>query len=142
MPFEEGERPRGRSVWDTIALVVAAIIVVFLTLGLGGAAVFVFVMDKPDHARWTTAQSEMAETVKALHDYALKHGGVYPAILAGVAPAFPKGIPLDPFSKSDYVYKRTKDGFTLTCLGKDLAPGGTEIPERDIIFDETGQREP
>jgi hypothetical protein len=72
----------------------------------------------------------------------LDHDGTYPSTLADVGPYFGIAVPIDPFSKTSYIYKRTAGGFTLTCLGKDLAPGGTEFPDRDIIFDERGRVAP
>jgi hypothetical protein len=141
MSDETAPTRRKRSTWDVVALLVAALISVALLLGLCGSAVFVLVLDKPDHMRWTTAQSEMAEITRALNEYALDHAGAYPPDLAPLTTTyFPSGVPKDPFSKADFTYIRTTDGFTLTCLGKDLAVGSSEIPDKDIVFDESGQR--
>jgi hypothetical protein len=143
MPDESAPAPRKRSTWDRVALLAAALISVTLLLSLCGNVAFVFVLDKPDETRWTTAQTEMAEITKALNKYSLDHAGAYPPSLAPLTTTyFPNGVPKDPFSKGDYHYERTSSDFTLVCLGKDLKPGGAEVPERDVIFDETGQIAP
>lgn len=139
MPDETAPTRRKRSTLNTVALALAVVIGAAFVIGLGPAVLWIFVFDKADHTRWTTAQSEMAEITKALNDYALDHAGAYPSDLAPLTTThFPSGVPKDPFSKADYIYKRTADGFTLTCLGKDVAPGGSEIPEKDIEFFEGG----
>lgn len=118
------------------------LMVVIVILGIIGTMAFVFVLDKPDRAKWTKAQTEMGEIQKALNTYALEHDGEYPADLseiAGEGKAFPQGVPKDPFSKEDYIYEPLDRGFELICLGKDGVEGGEEIPDKDIIFTESGQ---
>lgn len=116
-------------------------LILFLFFGVFGDFVFVLVLDKPDHAKWTKAQTEMGEIRKALNQYAVEHSGHYPDSLeALVHHYFPSGVLKDPFSRDNFLYERTDAGFVLICLGKDLAEGGAEIPERDIVFDETGER--
>jgi general secretion pathway protein G len=115
------------------------LMVVIVILGIIATMAFVFVLDKPDETRWTTAQSEMAEITKALNDYALNHDGDYPDSLEVLTEKhFPNGVPKDPFTKEDYLYETTDTGFTLTCLGKDLAEGGAEKPNKDIVYNEAG----
>jgi hypothetical protein len=98
---------------------------------------------KADEHRWSKAQAEMAEVRKMLNVYASEHDGQYPAQLdALVRTAVAEfSLPKDPFSNDNYIYELTATGFTLTCLGKDRELGGAEIPERDIIFNETGLAE-
>lgn len=115
------------------------LMVVIVILGIIGTMAFVFVLDKPDKARWERARTEMAEIQKALNHYSLENGGEYPDTLEALTTsAFKGGVPKDPFSKDDFRYERTADGFILTCLGKDLAEGGTEIPNKDIVYTEAG----
>lgn len=106
-----------------------------------GTVAFVFFFDKPDIARWDTAQTSMNEITKALNDYSLQHKGAYPPDLSLLSPMyFRNGTPRDPFTKEDFKYELTPTGFRLTCLGKDQRPGGAEKPDRDIAFDESGLR--
>jgi general secretion pathway protein G len=115
------------------------LMVVIVILGIIGTMAFVFVLDKPDKAKWSKAQTEMAEIVKALNDYALEHDGEYPDGLEVVAGKFAgEEVPKDPFSRDDYQYELSETGFFLVCLGKDLAEGGEEIPNKDITYTEKG----
>lgn len=135
------DSPRKRGTPDKVVVPAAALVSIVLLISLCGGAAFVFVFDKPINTKWDRARSDMAEITKALNRYALDHAGAYPPDLAVLSTTYsPSGIHKDPFSKGDYEYKRTPTGFTLTCLGKDLAIGGADVPDRDIIFDETGQR--
>ena len=43
------------------------LMVVIVILGIIGTVAFVFVMDKPDKAKWEKARTEMGEIVKALN---------------------------------------------------------------------------
>ena len=89
--------------------------------------------------KWETARVEMAQIQRALLEWAIEHDCEYPAALNAVGDQFPGGrTPLDPFSKTAYVYERTESGFVLTSLGKDLAVGGEQPPERDIVYTEMG----
>ncbi|MCA8913313.1 MAG: type II secretion system protein GspG [Planctomycetes bacterium] len=115
------------------------LMVVIVILGIIGTMAFVFVLDKPDKAKWTKAQTEMGEIQKALNTYALEHDNEYPDSLEVLTEnAFKGGLPKDPFTKDDYQYEKGDGGFTLTCLGKDGAEGGAEVPDKDIIFTESG----
>ena len=113
------------------------LMVVIVILGIIGTVAFVFVMDKPDKAKWTKAQTEMGEIVKALSTYKLDHGD-YPDSLDAIGDQFNGKVPNDPFSKQPYSYERNQTGFTLTCLGKDQADGGAEVPDKDIRYTERG----
>ncbi|MCC6148853.1 MAG: type II secretion system protein GspG [Planctomycetes bacterium] len=113
------------------------LMVVIVILGIIGTVAFVFVMDKPDKAKWTKAQTEMGEIVKALNTYNLDRGD-YPDAIDAIADQFNGKVPSDPFSKQPYAYERTATGFVLTCLGKDQAEGGAEVPDKDIRFTERG----
>jgi len=116
-------------------------LILFLFLGVFGDFVFVLVLDKPDHAKWTKAQTELSEIQKALNEYALDHHGKYPDRLQLLELQFFKhGVPKDPFTKDNYIYERTDTGFVLICLGKDQAEGGAGIPDRDIVFDNKSER--
>jgi type II secretion system protein G len=116
------------------------LMVVIVILGIIGTVAFVFVMDKPDKARWEKARTEMGEIQKALNMYQADPAhGEYPEALDAIAESMPgKKVPIDPFSKQPYAYEKTQKGFMLTSLGKDQAEGGAEVPDKDIRYDERG----
>lgn len=115
------------------------LMVVIVILGIIGTMAFVFVLDKPDEARWDTARLEMGQIHKALGMWAVNHDNEYPETLEEIAEDFPGGkVPLDPFSKQPFLYEPSRSGFLLTCLGKDQAEGGEEKVDRDIRYDERG----
>jgi len=115
------------------------LMVVIVILGIIGTMAFVFVLDKPDKAKWTKAQTEMGEIQKALNQYSLDHDGDYPDSLDVLKESyFKSGLPKDPFTKDDYIYEKSDTGFILTCYGKDQAQGGQEVPDKDIMFNEAG----
>lgn len=92
----------------------------------------------PSH--WESAKVTMGEIGRALEMYKAETGA-FPATLDELHNDryFVNGVPKDPFCKDDFLYERTASGFTLTCLGKDQWPGGAEPPEKDIIFNESGE---
>jgi len=116
------------------------LMVVIVIVGIIATMAFVFVMDKPDKAKWTKAQTEMMEIQKALNTYSLEHEGELPDSLEPLRQsAFRAGLPKDPWTREDFLYEKTGSGsFTLTCLGKDRQPGGTEVPDKDIVVTEAG----
>lgn len=113
------------------------LMVVIVILGIIGTMAFVFLLDKPDQAKWSRAQTEMLQIHQALSDYRLDNGD-YPADLADLTTQFPNGVPQDPFAKTDFQYDLTEDGFELVCLGKDQADGGEKSPNKDIIVNQAG----
>ena len=124
---------------DRRGFTLVELMVVIVILGIIGTMAFVFVLDKPDKAKWTKAQTEMGEIQKALNTYALEHDSEYPDSLEVLTETyFKSGLPKDPFTKDDYIYERTPTGFRLMSLGMDKAPGGGEIPDRDIVYEENG----
>jgi len=115
------------------------LMVVIVILGIIGTMAFVFVLDKPDKAKWEKARSDMAEIVKALNMYATENDGDYPDSLEGVSKQFGGNVPKDPFTKDYFVYEPDpSSGFVLRCLGKDKQDGGAEVPDKDIIFNKFG----
>lgn len=97
-----------------------------------------------DRTLWVQAQGEMGQIHKSLLVFADEHEGRHALSLEEMSETFyvSTELPKDPFSGQDYVYELTATGFRLTCLGKDRVPGGDEIPDRDIIYDENGQQGP
>lgn len=118
------------------------LMVVVVILGIIGSISFVYVLPNIGTSTWTKAKVEMAEIVKALNQYAVKHDGSYPDSLDAVAEFFNGRVPLDPFSHQPYAYESNGKSFTLTCLGKHMAPGGTADEERDIVYTERGLLQP
>ncbi len=115
------------------------LMVVIVILGIIGTMAFVFVLDKPDKAKWEKARSDMSEIKKALDMYAVDHDNEYPDALDSIAPSFGGNVPKDPFTKDMFQYEKTSDGgFILRCLGKDRADGGAEVPDKDIVFNKSG----
>ncbi|MBK8205679.1 MAG: type II secretion system protein GspG [Planctomycetes bacterium] len=104
------------------------------------ALLYVFLPRYTTPSHWESAKVTMAEIGKALEMYKAETGA-YPASLDELHSNryFVNGVPKDPFSKDDFLYERTPDGFTLTCLGKDMETGGTEPPNQDIVFNEKGE---
>lgn len=109
-------------------------------LVLGLSLLYLFSPHYVSPSYWETAHVTMGEVVKGLNQYKTETG-VYPATLDELRrkSTFINGVPKDPFSKDNFLYERTAGGFTLICLGKDQAPGGAEPPEKDIIFNESGE---
>jgi hypothetical protein len=86
---------------------------------------------------WNGTVMQMGEICSELMVYKMEQYE-YPATLSTVSGKFTAGIPLDLYSGRPFAYTRTASGFRLTCLGADQAPGGSRVPEQDIIFDERG----
>ncbi|MCA8919909.1 MAG: type II secretion system protein GspG [Planctomycetes bacterium] len=93
-----------------------------------------------DRTLWVQAQGEMGQIQKSLLVFADEHEGRHALSLEEMSETFyvSTELPKDPFAGQDYIYELTPTGFRLTCLGKDRAPGGGEIPDRDIVYDENG----
>jgi general secretion pathway protein G len=114
------------------------LMVVIVILGIIGTMAFVFVLDKPDKAKWEAARSDMSQIQQALSHYVLDNGE-YPDTLEQLREKhFPNGVPKDPWTKDDFIYEQTEDGFLLTCLGKDQSEGGEEA-NKDIYFNQAGE---
>lgn len=118
------------------------LMVVIVILGIIGTMAFVFVLDKPDKAKWETAKVEMAKMVDALNMYATENDGAYPESLEGISKQYGGKLPKDPFTKDNFLYEQAGDqGFLLRCLGKDKQDGGAEVPDKDIVFNKYGSVE-
>jgi general secretion pathway protein G len=116
------------------------LMVVIVILGIIGTMGFVFLMDKPDDAKWDTTRTQLVAIKDALDMYRLNEGdGEYPESLDELeAKYFKNGVPKDPWTKENFQYEVTEDGFRLICLGKDKAEGGDAKPNKDIICNEGG----
>jgi hypothetical protein len=126
--------------WVWVMVGCAALLLVLAVLGVIGSLAFVFMANEPDMARWERARTEMGQIHTALSRYQLDHGE-YPDSLNDIADSFDHRVPHDPFTRAPYIYQRTDRGFRLICYGADHAPGGPEIPNRDIIFTERGKED-
>ena len=119
------------------------LMVVIVILGIIGTIGFYYATKDVEPARWESARTEMTEVHRAVLHCSLANNNEFPESLDVIADDFPAGkVPHDPFTKEPYVYERTEDGFTLTCLGKDGVEGGTNKEDRDIVFDQRGQMLP
>ncbi len=109
------------------------LMVVIVILGIIGTMGFVFLMDKPDDAKWDTAHNQLLEIQKALDMYKLDNGN-YPESLDELeGKYFKSGVPKDPWTKDNFQYEVSEDDFRLVCLGKDKAEGGDAKPNKDIV---------
>ncbi|MBZ0136329.1 MAG: type II secretion system protein GspG [Planctomycetes bacterium] len=125
---------------DRKGFTLVELMVVIVILGIIGTMAFVFVLDKPDKAKWEKARSDMSQIQQALSHYSLEHDQSYPDTLEELRdPHFPNGVPKDPWTKDDFIYGVTEEGFDLQCLGKDQSEGGAEVPEKDIFFNQAGE---
>jgi general secretion pathway protein G len=114
------------------------LMVVIVILGIIGTMGFVFLMDKPDDAKWDTAKTQLVEIQKALDLFKLDNGEYPEALDELEGKYFKNGVPKDPWTKDNFLYEPTEDGFRLTCLGKDKAEGGDAKPNKDIVCTEGG----
>ena len=63
-----------------------------------------------------------------------------PSALADLVPAYLTAVPVDPYSESTLLYKRTVDGYAIYSVGPDLAHDGGDLtpakvtwPRRDVF---------
>jgi hypothetical protein len=137
MPGDPGRPARKFASPKRLALALATL----LLLSCAGGVIWVWLTPKPPRVKWVAAESDLSRVHRALGEYAKAHDGTYPAQLHDLVPAYLEDWALeDPYSQGTYHYERTKSGYLLRCNGADKLEGGAEIPERDIVFDETGQR--
>lgn len=78
----------------------------------------------------TRARAALTQILLAAQQYKVSHGQ-YPDTMAQVRSAGITGIPMDPLSGKDFVYKRTAKGFTVYSVGDDFKDdGGKQIDNR------------
>ncbi|MES2445503.1 MAG: type II secretion system major pseudopilin GspG [Pseudomonadota bacterium] len=133
-PAQPGEVPHGEAGLTLIEMMIVLVIIGVLA----GAIVMSGILGRPDQARATTAQGNIATLKTALGMYRLDNGD-YPTAEQGLkalavppSPAPPawhpyvQDDPKDPWGR-DYVYTVDGTGFTITSLGKDGKPGGEGV---------------
>jgi hypothetical protein len=125
--------------WALALLVAGLMSVAALVLAIAGTVAFVFVLDKPDVARWDTARTHLLAIKKALDLYNLDNGE-FPAALTDLEPKFfPQGLPLNPYTRGPFSYtpvgSNVVSGYRLEFLGKDGIKGGVEPPDKDVVFE-------
>jgi hypothetical protein len=59
--------------------------------------------------------------------------GKYPALLADLAPLMPKGVPKDPFSTDDFIYRLDEEKCTLYSVGPDMKDDGGD-DDKDYLL--------
>jgi len=95
----------------------------------------------PPGVKWHATEGYLERVHAALTTYAGEHGGQYPERLEELVPGYLEESALkDPYSKQQYLYEQTENGYVLISLGADQAEGGDEIPNRDIVYDQNGLR--
>lgn len=78
---------------------------------------------------------------QALKMYADQHAGEHPEELQQLVPEYlEEWAIVDPYSGKVFDYERTTSGYLLRCNGADQNPGGLDIPERDIVYTESGRQ--
>jgi hypothetical protein len=82
-----------------------------------------------------------AEIALACHIYKSKHGD-YPSSLRDLTPEMLASLPLDPFTGTDYIYRKNNDGFIVYSVGDDLKDDGGKrgryapwAPNYDIVWE-------
>jgi hypothetical protein len=76
-------------------------------------------------------QAELRCTVVALAAERYRRArGVWPAVLADLAPAYLRAVPLDPFDGRPVRYRRLADGVVIYCLGPDGKDDGGRLDRR------------
>lgn len=128
-------------------LTLVEMIVVLAIIALVAALIVPNVIGRPDQARVTTANADMATIATQLTTYRLDNGS-YPSTEQGlkalvertnvppIPASFPEGgylsnMPQDPWGNA-YVYESTGNGYSITSLGRDGKPGGEGV-DADIV---------
>lgn len=89
-----------------------------------------------DAAMWERAKRNMDLIAKALRKHKADYEE-YPESVDELREYFTRGwLPQDPFAGDYFRYKRTEEGFELTCYGAGDIPGGEETPDKDIVINE------
>lgn len=143
-PVSEGEA----------GLTLVEMLVVLVIIAIVATMVTMNVINRPDQAKVTTTQANLASISTVLKTYRLDNGD-YPTTQQGlkalvekssippVPTSYPDGgylsnVPLDDQGRPvdawghAYVYEATSSGFALKSLGKDGKPGGEGI-DADIV---------
>ncbi len=123
--------------WIVIGVVIVVAAVIAVSVGSIARA---RAQSDVAEAKWQAAEAEMESIRRQILQYCLEHDFEYPSGLADLTPDYLPVLPQDPFTGQPYWYVPSESGFTLTCLGADGTAGGQDIPDRDIIFDEKGER--
>lgn len=128
-------------------LTLVEMIVVLAIIALVAALIVPNVIGRPDQARVTTANSDIATIASQLTTYRLDNGA-YPTSEQGlkalvertavppVPTAFPDGgylstMPQDPWGR-DYAYTSNGQTYEIKSLGRDGQPGGEGV-DADIV---------
>lgn len=137
-----GTSKRRRVAPSEAGLTLVEMIVVLAIIALVAALIVPNVIGRPDQARVTTANTDMATIASQLTTYRLDNGA-YPTTeqglkalveKTGVPPAptaFPDGgylptMPQDPWGKP-YVYESNGQQYLIRSLGRDGKPGGEGV---------------
>lgn len=106
-----------------------------------GSVIWLWLTPMPPEVKWHAAQSKVETVHRVLGRYAEAHDGKFPNDLNELVPEYLEDWALEnPYSQTQFLYERTPTGYVLRCNGADDSIGGDEIPDLDIVYDETGQR--
>ena len=93
-----------------------------------------------DRDKWHVAAATLEQLHHDLINYRARHGYFPPDLVEVADGRWSENMIIDPFTNDPYRYDRTSTGFLLMSYGGDCEEGGSEIPELDIVFTESGQR--
>lgn len=80
-------------------------------------------------------ETRLTRTVVALRLFSLEHKGAAPAALEELDDLVPEEVRVDPFSGDEFVYNRTRDGWTLYSLADNQTDDGGKVGERAFDLD-------
>jgi hypothetical protein len=89
------------------------------------------------NARRTDAVARLARVGLAVVEHRGKHGD-YPSSLDELKPAFPDGVPTDPFTDAPFVYEKTPTGARIATAGRaegDPAVDATELRASGLVWE-------
>lgn len=90
-----------------------------------------------DRLARTDAATRLARIALAAAEHRAAHGD-FPASLDELRPAFPDGVPLDPYTDAPFVYEKTADGVRIAAAGRlagDPAPSEGDLRERVLVWE-------
>ena len=123
---------------DSISEKLVATLEVDLNKG-GGVVKYESAYTDKDLELWQQAKTRLEVIQQGLRDHHLANDS-YPDSLSALDNKFAsEKTPTNPFTDKNFDYIQTKDGFLVSCRGRDNQDGGRWLPDRDIEFNERGR---